>query len=74
MKKAVLTIAALALTASVAGAGVFAAGRTAGVQGNPGGIGWNYVDADGDGVCDNRANGMCGRMGNRAGRCGMRGE
>ena len=44
MKKAALFLAVLVLTASVAGVSAFAAGR---------GPGRNFVDADGDGICDN---------------------
>lgn len=70
MKKAMTTIAALALAAGVCATGVFAAGRnfrdanndgicdnrtTLCAQGQCSSWCTGFVDADGDGVCDNRS-------------------
>ena len=53
MKKLVIDLSALALVLSIGTASVFAAGNgTAHDLRNAG-----FIDADGDGVCDNRAGG-----------------
>ena len=78
MKKAVTTIAALAIAASVCATGGVAAGRNF-RDNNRDGICDNrtalctdgscsnrctgFVDADGDGVCDNRIESWCGGRG-----------
>lgn len=78
MKKAVTTIAALAIAASVCATGVFAAGQnfrdanrdsicdnrtTLCADGSCSSWCTGFVDADGDGICDNRADGRCGGRG-----------
>ena len=56
MKKLVIGLSALALVLSIGTASVFAAGNGTA----RGGYAAGFIDADGDGVCDNRAGGGCG--------------
>ena len=58
MKRLILLAAAAALVLSVGTAGVFAACR-GGSRTDRCAV-CNYVDGNGDGVCDNRADGTCG--------------
>lgn len=62
MKKGMAIVIALALAVSLCATAALASGRhhTAGTA-NACGQGWNYVDADGDGVCDNLGTGTCGQ-------------
>ena len=61
MKKMVMGTISAALVLSMAVTGAFAAG-----YGN--GRGRNFVDANGDGVCDNYASGACAGQGNGCGQ------
>ena len=62
MKKGMAIVMALALAVSLCATAALASGRhhTAGTAGTWS-QGWNYVDADGDGVCDNLGTGTCGQ-------------
>ena len=63
MKKGLAIFIALVLALGLCATAALAAGghHGAGCAGTGcAGRGWNYVDADGDGVCDNLGTGTCG--------------